>query len=55
MNQAIAHYAHKIGGEPWCKKRGAFQCVTPDNTMGYQICKRCEAKLQKRLAKKAKD
>lgn len=43
----IAHLSHKIGGYPFCKSKFACATVTPDNTLGYQICKRCAARLEK--------
>lgn len=55
-NQGIAHLSFRIGGEPFCKNRRPFACVTVENTLGYQICKRCKAKADKmkeRAARKA--
>lgn len=46
-NTAIAHLAFKVGGDAFCKNRRAFATVTDSNRMGYAICKRCEAKVQK--------
>src|SRR5271170_7769815 len=51
-NQGIAHLAFRIGGQPLCKNRNAFVTVTPDNHMGYRICKRCEAKVTKSEARR---
>jgi hypothetical protein len=50
-NQGIAHYSNRLGGPALCGNRNAFSCVTIDNTMGYQICKRCQAKADKRKPK----
>lgn len=55
-NRGIAHLSFKLGGAPFCKSRRAHAVVTTDNTLGYAICKRCEAHAQKmaeRAAKKA--
>lgn len=43
----IAHLSFQLGGRPFCKAPNACASVTPTDTMGYQICKRCAAKLVK--------
>jgi hypothetical protein len=53
-NAGVAHIGFRLGGEPFCKTSRAMTCVTADNTMGYQICKRCQAKLQKMEERRAR-
>lgn len=45
--QLIAHLSPKMGGPAFCKSRMACMTVTADNTLGYQICKRCAKRLAK--------
>lgn len=52
--QLIAHLSFRLGGSAFCKSRFACATVTPDNTMGYQICKRCAGRLTKMKEAKAK-
>lgn len=46
-NQGVAHLAWRLGGQPLCRSRRGHISVTPDNRMGYRICKRCEATFSK--------
>lgn len=54
-NQGIAHLAYRLGGFAFCKTRTGHIIVTPENTMGYQVCKRCAAKLEKMRAVTARN
>jgi hypothetical protein len=49
----IAHLSSKRGGAAFCGSRFACMSVTPQNTLGYQICKRCANRLAKMRKSKA--
>jgi hypothetical protein len=53
-NGGIAHLAFEAGGLPFCRTRGAHASVTDAKRNGWDICRRCEAKLAKMKAVSAK-
>lgn len=52
--QLIAHLSGRMGGPAFCGSRFACMSVTPANTLGYQICKRCANRLEKMREVQAK-
>lgn len=50
----ISHLSDKVGGYPFCGSKFACSSVTPHDTMGYQICKRCAKRQEKRMEVKAR-
>ncbi len=54
-NQGIMHAAHRMGGEPLCRKRNAHMSTTVENFRNEpKQCKRCVAKVLKMDAVTAK-